>query len=583
VNGPLVFYDQVQNGVVRFELSGDIKAAMAHVRDGRRLLGQMRAYTGLPDLEIQGLEATGGSGFWHAPKRLADGTVIHVMHNDGQEVVRIDSPPQAAQHKEKPPKIVEPYIATFEGACGSFGGPDSSMPWVWKRGPNFGYSYPEGHDFGFAVGISWDADHACGYFKGNESDDDDYNFRWTRRNGTFGETENLGPCVVSRDDNMHGYATSISGDGRVIGTTRGWYWSRSRDWQRVNLNELTMGPNEHGSAQIMAISGDGKYMGGRLGVDNGFGGEFLRPVIWTSSGEGPPVPNVLDDGGATWQSVSVAGLTKTATRVVLASGESETLNFVYSHYEGHERVAGYQVSNTGGQSPLVAQYDYPLEPYVETNFTSFGPTLEEGGIFTTEGVLFDVVITHQEGGAVTGVRYDGSAACGWIAAQDEPGFHKAAYWGSDMELHDIGRPDGFTMAEATGISQSGDVVLSGWGVNAEGELRWWWWSEGNGFFIASETVSMGLCISQDGAVTGGFHAGAGPGELSEGIPAKHGRANSDMSDFDVSPQGDCAALTRLTIYMDENGDISYVPPMPGLRLVKDKTAMYPLGPRPDFR
>jgi hypothetical protein len=288
---------------------------------------------------------------------------------------------------------------------------------------------------------------------------------------------------------------------------------------------------------------------------------------------------ILDDGAYTWQSTYVAGVSLTSTRVVIATGESETLTFYPARYEGHTFVDGYQVSDTTGEAPNFS-YTEPLEPFERVNFRDTGPVLDLGGVFTTDSNEYDVVITHQNGGAVTDVRYDGSAACGYVAIQDDPDNTQAAVWGSDHNLRVLGLPGGYDSARATGISQAGDIAVCGWGFLSSGERGWWVWSEATGFVDVSVGSSVGYCISQDGSLSGGMTSvdssvGAGTADMVDVASGTH-------TSFSVPTLGECYDITSFAVYKDEATGIDlFLPPMPGLKLeLEPEVLALPAGERP---
>lgn len=582
---PLVLYDQVATGAVRFELFGDAQRARTHLHTGRVLLAQMKAHSGIYDLQAQGgLQATGGTGFVHRKVRLSDGSVVQTIHNDGQDTVRIISPTPPGPRPAKP-KTAQESIGQFQGACGGFGGGTFlGMPWVWKDG--FGFSVPDGHDYGEARGISWDADTACGIFINDEDPfNEDYNFLWTRTRGTDGTTENLGKTLD------YGNVTCISGDGRIVGTDRGFYWSRANGWQQVDLAELPgNGPRERGSASINAISGDGSWMAGYIGVDNEFGGEFKRPCLWRVDKDGSAgEAQILDDGDGTWESVDVIGMV-TDYHVDLydhgslyASGDVTGTTF--GHYEDHEFVQGTQhVANSDGSSyDSSFLYQQPLEPFTKREYAYDSIGVDDEALQLTNhkvGTQVDITITHHPGGQVTGVRYDGSAACGFVAQQDVPGA-QAAIWISDHSLRILGLPEGYVTAQAMAINQSGDVVVCGYGQTTDGTDGAWTWSEATGFVDISNGPSNAVCITQEGDIVGGFRTGTFEG-LVVGEPASYVIADEQWTNFERNPEGGCNGITKLAVTQDRFGNFVFDPPMPGLNLDPGDIELWPLAPVEDF-
>lgn len=540
---PLVFYDQVATGPVRFELYGHAPLARQYLHAGRVQLAQMKAQTGVYGLQEEGgLVATGGTGFWNMSQTMPDGTVIQTIHNDGQETVRITSPFPPPPLPKKGKKTQD-FMGTFFGACGDYGGSDTGAqkPWVWKDG--VGYDYPDGQGTGTAWAISWIADHACGVFISDGELDEDYVFLWTRgANG--GNTENLGQRIV------YGVAKAIAGDGTVLGTDRGWYWTRNASWQQVTLNAIAKGPNEYGQASINSIGGDGTVMGGWIGVDNDFGGQFRRPCIWTGNARDGFTVEVLDDGDATWTS---------------RFGSPFPVAMTPSHYEGHTLIPG---DNAGYGIAIPVEPTTPWEYYFETD--SFGNPVK------------GFELTNHNGGAVTGIRYDASAACGYVAIQDVSNYTQVAVWGSDHALRILGLPGGFVSAQASGISQSGDIVISGYGQKDDGTFGWFIWSEATSFVVV-DIPAQGNCITQAGDITGGLIY-AEPQNLVTGTPCRYDieGANLTLTTFDPPPSGGCYGITSVSVTVDAFGVQSFEPPMPGLTLDLSDIDLSPLAERDDY-
>lgn len=542
---PLVFYDQVAIGPVRFELYGHAPLARQYLHAGRVQLGQMKAQTGVYGLQEEGgLVATGGTGFWNMSQTMPDGTVIKTIHNDGQDTVRITAPfPPPTEPKNG--KKTQDFMGTFLGACGDYGGSDTGeqQPWVWKDGEGYDYPRIDGST-GTAWSIAWTADAVCGLSVDAEDPEGDYNFLW-RRGANGGTTENIG------DKLTYGIAKAIAGDGTLVATDKGWYWRKESGWVQVELNDIASGPNEKAAAAIFCVGGDGTVMAGWIGVDNGFGGYFRRPCIWRGDGVGFGA-TVLDDGDATWQTHQ----------------EAFPAGWTPGRYEGHTYIPQDPPVDFGAG---IGTLQEPLEPFTYYDAVdSFGNTVKG----------YD--ITHHNGGCVTGVRYDASAACGYIAIQDEGTYTQVAVWGSDHALRILGLPPGFLSAQASGINQSGDAVISGYGQKDNGDTGWFIWSETTGFVVI-DLPAQGNCITQAGDITGGLIY-AEPENLVTGTPCRYDidGASLSLTTFDPPPSGGCYGITSVSITVDAFGVQTFEPPMPGLSLDLSDIELWPLSERDDY-
>lgn len=101
--------EPVVTGWVQTQLSGDIALAASHKRDARRVLGQMLIDTGVNDR----LAAGQPGGYFKTVKTLDDGTRVTAWHNNGQNVLRIESHPPVPEVREE--ELVLPEAPRWEG------------------------------------------------------------------------------------------------------------------------------------------------------------------------------------------------------------------------------------------------------------------------------------------------------------------------------------------------------------------------------------------------------------------------------------------------------------------------------------
>lgn len=83
----------VYTGWVQTLYGGDIERAQGYERSARRLLGALRTQYGINAR----LAAGEPGGFYKGVRTLEDGTRIEVTHNDGRDVIRIESPRSGRQ------------------------------------------------------------------------------------------------------------------------------------------------------------------------------------------------------------------------------------------------------------------------------------------------------------------------------------------------------------------------------------------------------------------------------------------------------------------------------------------------------
>jgi hypothetical protein len=89
--------EPVITGFVQMQLSGHIPTAQSHRREARHILGQMLENYGVN----KDLSAGMPTGFFRTQKELDDGTRVTAWHNNGHNVLRIESHPVSAPKEER--------------------------------------------------------------------------------------------------------------------------------------------------------------------------------------------------------------------------------------------------------------------------------------------------------------------------------------------------------------------------------------------------------------------------------------------------------------------------------------------------
>lgn len=123
----LVFNEPVATGWARVEVYGDRDYGRRFVQSGRALLGTMRSIYGVNERIADGQ----GGGFYHQWARLADGTLLQAISNDGQDTIRIfaQDPRRALERKHK--KKLRPW-GKLTKVLGVIAGIDQSKEVNWS-------------------------------------------------------------------------------------------------------------------------------------------------------------------------------------------------------------------------------------------------------------------------------------------------------------------------------------------------------------------------------------------------------------------------------------------------------------------
>lgn len=92
-------YRPITSGLLTTQLSGDNHTARTHLQLGRKMLDKMRNQHGVP-----GREAAGESGgYFRSHAKLEDGSIVTVITNNGNNLIRIHTPPRA--ESVTPPEV----------------------------------------------------------------------------------------------------------------------------------------------------------------------------------------------------------------------------------------------------------------------------------------------------------------------------------------------------------------------------------------------------------------------------------------------------------------------------------------------
>lgn len=122
---PLVINNPTGIGVVRFELYGDRDAARLHLHEARKWLGSLKQVHGVNSNN----EESGSHGYFARGMMLEDGTKLTMTTNNGQDIVRIETPfrkPEQEAPKKKPPELASNVPDLWVGARIISGGLDST-------------------------------------------------------------------------------------------------------------------------------------------------------------------------------------------------------------------------------------------------------------------------------------------------------------------------------------------------------------------------------------------------------------------------------------------------------------------------
>lgn len=101
--------EPVYTGWLQTQMSGDIERAKGLQREARRILGNLLTVTGVNARQAAG-EPT---GFFKTHRLLGDGSRITAWHNNGMNVIRIDTPPRVEQRAVAAPSV--PEVPSYQG------------------------------------------------------------------------------------------------------------------------------------------------------------------------------------------------------------------------------------------------------------------------------------------------------------------------------------------------------------------------------------------------------------------------------------------------------------------------------------